>query len=388
MGSFQPVEYNTIKVGSAITQSIYLKSGDLLFKNGRVVTSQRQKKVLIAQGFIKIEPSKAPTGADKNTVPDYALKYLPAVPSDTVFDVKERWLGELYHIFKLSKEPLVLNFSYQILKLANEIQWVCEYHQNALLAAFHIDSFNDYGLLHALHCGIISEIIAKNCQLTRAQRLSIIAGAITHDLGMAEEQTALHKQKSALSEAQLLELGKHPAESYKRLIKLGIDDKDWLDIALHHHERLDGTGYPHKLAGDHIPLAVRIMSVADTYTALVRPTDNRQSNSGKKALTILYKERGCGLEAKLIDILINVVGIYPIGALVHIANGEIGVVVKCGKKVSQPIVSVLLGSDRQIIRSRRLRDSQNELFSVEDEIPLTDHLELVEHIQKQWSAVV
>jgi len=388
MGHLQPVDYHTIKVGNPINQSIYLKSGDLLFKSGRVVTSQRQKKVLVAQGFTRSVPVEVPVPKEQDVVPHYAIKHQTPDPKDTVFEVKERWLGELYHIFKLSKEPLVVNFSYKILKLANEIQWVCEYHQNAILAAFHIDNVSDYGLLHALHCGVICEVIAKNCELSRSQRLSIIAGAITHDIGMLDEQTSLHEQDADLTEDQWLALRQHPLKGYQRLIELGVDDKDWLDIAIHHHERMDGSGYPHKLNADTIPLSVKVVSVADTYTALVRPTNSRLGNSGKKALAILYKERDVSLEDNLVDILINITGIYPIGALVRLTNGEIGVVIKCGKRISQPIVSILLSGDNQPLSARRLRDISLNHFNIEDEVSLIDHLDLIEAIQNQWTAVV
>ncbi|NRA62539.1 MAG: HD domain-containing protein [Psychrobium sp.] len=388
MGNFQPVEHHMIEVGSPISQSIFLKSGDLLFKSGRTVMTDRQKKVLVAQGYIHLVPEVVPDTVEEDPVPEYAVKYALPEPNETVFKVKERWLGELYHIFKLSKSPLVVNFSYQIIKLANEIQWVCEYHPNGILAAFHIDSTNDYGLIHALHCGIISEIIAKQSELTRSQRLSIIAGALTHDLGMAKEQTALHEQTTDLTDEQWQELARHPSESYKRLIELGVDDKDWLDIALHHHERIDGSGYPHKLSGELIPLSVRIMSVADTYTALVRPTGSRVGNSGKRALVILYKERGVGLETGLIDILINVIGIYPIGALVRLSTKELGVVIKCGKKIAEPKVSVLLSNDLQPLKYHRIRDTKQDDISVEEEVALNGHLALIPAIKEQWNSFV
>ncbi len=390
MGELKPVDYNMIKVGSPIAQSIYLKSGDLLFKHGRMVTSQRQKKVLVAQGFFLDEPELVPPkpAPSADVIPTYALNHAPPPAKDTIFDVKERWLGELYHIFKLAREPLVVSFSYQITKLANEIQWVCEYHQDALLAAFHIDSESDYGLLHALHRAIIGEVIAKQSDLTRNQRLPILCGALTHDLGMADIQTALHHQKSALTDEQVQQLKQHPLESHKELSRLGVDDKDWLDIALHHHERIDGSGYPHNLTADAIPLSVKIASVADTYTALVRPTNSRTCNSGKKALAILYKERSVSLDAGLIDKLINIVGIFPIGALVRLNNGEIGVVVKSGKKISQPVVSILQSANLKIIQGRRLRDIQDEQFTIADELSLADYPSLVEPVHNQWTAVI
>jgi len=388
MGHLQPVDGQTIKVGNPINESIYLKSGDLLFKRGRIVASIRQKKVLQAQGFVRTTAILATSPIESNDIPAYALKHQPKPSTETVFSVKERWLGELYHIFELSKAPLVFSFSYKILTLASEIQWLCEYHQNAVLAAFHIDSVNDYGLVHALHCAVISEVIAKQCGLSRVQRLSIIAGAITHDIGMQEHQTALHEQDSELTEEQWLVVRQHPLEGYKRLIELGVDDKEWLDITLHHHERTDGSGYPHKLNGDTIPLAVKIVSVADTYTALVRPSNSRLGNSGKKALAILYKERGISLDASLVEKLLNVTGIYPIGALVRLSTHELGVVVKCGKRISQPMVSVLVGSDLQLSKARRIRDISNEQFSIIDEVSLIDNLYLTEKIVNQWTAVV
>lgn len=374
-----------IKIGEPLVQSVYSENGDLLLKKGRIITTERQKMILINLGFcLQSECENIPESRPKSL----SASRNKSENQEDIFDIKSRWLEELFRVFNLAKQTQVANFSYRVIRLATEIQRISECQQDALLAAFQLDHENHYGLVHALHCAVICETIAKSIGLSRIDRLGIIAGALTHDLGIVEVQDKLHQQKTALTDQQWQQIRQHPYQSWQKLVELGVNDKIWLDIAQQHHERLDGTGYPDGLSDKQLPLGVRIMAVADIYTALIRPTVFRSENSGKSALTVLYKERGATLDARLVDVLIKEIGVYPIGSLVRLSNQEIAVVIKCGEIKSKPVVSALLSPDGQIYPSSKLRQTAEIQFKIVKELSLAKNRFLHTNIENEWSSSV
>src|SRR5205823_10854556 len=101
-----------------------------------------------------------------------------------------------------------------------------------------------------------------------------------------------------LTEAEFAVIKRHPVDGAQMAAPLG--DADVTAMVLHHHERLDGTGYPGGLAGDQIPLGARIIAVADTFDAITSRRAYRGAGSHKKALAILIAEAGTQLDPEAV----------------------------------------------------------------------------------------
>ena len=84
------------------------------------------------------------------------------------------------------------------------------------------------------------------------ERATLVAAALTSDIGMREIQQALFEQTAPLSSEQKAIVSAHPNRSCELLQAAGVEDKRWLQAIEQHHERVDGTGYPKGLAGDAI----------------------------------------------------------------------------------------------------------------------------------------
>ncbi len=371
-----------IQVGQPLARSVYSRSGELLLKKGRAITTSRQKDVLMQSGYFLNSDIESEALFRQSVM---SIDDLNHVDDNDVFDVKNGWIEELYDVFNLIHHSEVVNFRYRILKLAVEMQCYIENHHDALLAAFQMDHENHYGLVHALFSATTCEMIAKSVGLTQIERLGIIAGALTHDIGIVEMQDKLHLQETSLSDEQWKLVRGHPKKSYDTLLELEVDDPVWLNIAHHHHERLDGSGYPEGLKGDQLSIAVRIMCIADMYTAIIRPTVFRSEKSGKKALTILYKERGTCLDAELIDLFIKEIGIFPLGSLVRLQSNEVAVVVKRGKTRSKPIVLAVLDVNGKAYPEAILRNSEVDEFKIIGEMSLVKNRLIYNRIEEAVS---
>ncbi|MBU1305199.1 MAG: HD domain-containing protein [Alphaproteobacteria bacterium] len=105
-------------------------------------------------------------------------------------------------------------------------------------------------------------------------RLLGLAGLL-HDIGKTELSIAVLDKPGRLTANEMAHMRSHPARGHRFLSQFGSVPDVVLDICLHHHERLDGTGYPDRLAGAEISLPVRIATICDVYDALVSPRQYR-----------------------------------------------------------------------------------------------------------------
>ncbi len=132
-------------------------------------------------------------------------------------------------------------------------------------------------------------------------------------------------------------------------------------LALFHHERQDGTGYPRGLRGYQIGLHGSIAAICDAYEALLAPPPYGEAQSPADAVKHLLKERGTAFHGPLLEQFIRCMGAFPVGSAVELTSGEFGIVVD--EHVSQrlkPKVLVLLDDSGKLVRSRKILDLANE----------------------------
>lgn len=370
-----------ITLGQPLNFSVYNQVGELLLKKGKTITTEHQLKILLNRGYIfKSDVRAYQTASTKKPLPTI---HQSAKLID-IFTTKEQWLGELYHLLIYSQQHTITNFSHRTLTLALDIQLQARLQHDALLASLQTDFENHYGLIHALHCAVICEMVGKSAGLGQVERLMIVAAALTHDLGIIIDQQTMHHQQQKLSDIQLVHVQQHPSKSEALLHQFGVNDKRWLDVARHHHERLDGSGYPDGLSGEKISVEARVLAIADIYCAIVHPTVFREENSGKYALTTLYKMRETQLDAAMVESFIGEVGVYPPGSLVRLKNNEIAIVMGQGPQKHIPMVCALVSPQNSVyIKPKTTVVAQGDHQIIKEE-PLSKYNILLDTIEKLW----
>src|SRR5437764_2200744 len=136
--------------------------------------------------------------------------------------------------------------------------------------------------------------IAERMKLPRQQVAKIRTAAALHDIGKISTPTAILHKPGRLTDAEFDVIKLHPERGAQLVSSLG--DAQLTAMVLHHHERLDGTGYPDRISGDDIPLGSRIISVADTFDAITSTRPYRAANTHKKAIDIMATEAGTQLD--------------------------------------------------------------------------------------------
>ena len=144
--------------------------------------------------------------------------------------------------------------------------------------------------------------------------------------------------------------------------------KGLVDIVLQHHERQDGSGYPHGLHGRQITIDGAISGLVNTYCALTSKRSFTEQTSPSNALNMLYKLRGTLFQDALVEQFIQCIGIYPVGSTVELNNGEIGIVIAQNLvRRLQPRVMLILDSSRKPIASQVILDLVKEVKNNEGE---------------------
>jgi hypothetical protein len=117
-----------------------------------------------------------------------------------------------------------------------------------------------------------------------------------------------------------------------------------------HHERHNGSGYPRGLSAEKIPLFGRIAGIVDAYDAITSQRPFCRPLPAFEAIEQLYQWRGIDFQTELVEQFIQVVGIYPVGSLVELSNGSVGVVIGQNEHYRlRPLIMVLLDADKQLL---------------------------------------
>jgi putative nucleotidyltransferase with HDIG domain len=148
-----------------------------------------------------------------------------------------------------------------------------------------------------------AERIAREIGLPSEQIAKVRAAALVHDIGKINVPRPILTKPGALTDAEFAVVKRHAADGAAMVLSLG--DSELTAIVRHHHERIDGTGYPDGLAGDDIPIGARVIAVADTFDAITSSRAYRHPRSHRQALEILRREAGIQLDAVAVGAFVS-----------------------------------------------------------------------------------
>ncbi|MCA3071963.1 MAG: HD-GYP domain-containing protein [Rhodocyclaceae bacterium] len=212
------------------------------------------------------------------------------------------------------------------LELVDEINASVERNPGALISLARLKTVDDYTFMHSIAvCGLMLSLGRQLGLEDRQLRDAGLAGLL-HDLGKAVVPASVLNKPGKLTDAEFDLVKKHPQLGHAILIEAGTVGEIALDVCLHHHERVDGTGYPHGLEGSAISLYAKMGTVCDIYDAI---TSNRPYKTGWNPAESIRQMAGWSkghFDERVFHAFVKSVGIYPVGSLVRMASGRLGVV--------------------------------------------------------------
>jgi HD-GYP domain-containing protein (c-di-GMP phosphodiesterase class II) len=204
----------------------------------------------------------------------------------------------------------------------------------------------------SVNTAILSALTAQELKLLNHKILNIISGALLHDIGMLRLSKGITEKKGGLSDAEREQIKSHPIHTSKIVTKELLGPNEVNLIALQHHERWDGKGYPDRLAGAAIDLGARIISVADAFEAMVSKKSYRNSLVGYQAIKNLLADNGHRFDPEVITAFIRVMGIYPIGSILRLNDKSVARVVNVNTNAPlRPVIQMLIDKDGKIFNS-------------------------------------
>ena len=220
----------------------------------------------------------------------------------------------------------------------------------------------------ALQVSLYLIVFARFLELERNELELLGLLGLLQDVGKTRLPAELMERKGPLS-AEEHELTKRHVQYSAEIIKgtPGLPP-ELPELVTLHHERQDGKGYPRGLKADEIGLYGSMAAIADTFDALTAPRPYAEPLSPSSALSFLYKERGTAFHPALVEQFIQCVGVFPVGSVVELNSGEVGIVITQNLvRRLKPRVMVVLDSKGNPMRPHKILDLEKDPKVTADE---------------------
>ncbi len=217
-------------------------------------------------------------------------------------------------------------------------------NEGALISLVRLKTKDDYTYMHSVAVCALMVALAKELGMTHEERMQAGLAGLLHDIGKAAVPLDVLNKPGALTEDEFSLVKLHPERGHELLIQANITDPLTLDVCLHHHEKMNGTGYPHGLQGDAISLFARMGAICDVYDAV---TSNRPYKDGwEPGVSLQRMVQWAGhFDDVVFKAFVKSVGIYPIGSMVKLKSGRLAVVIdQSPKSLLTPIVKVFFST--------------------------------------------
>ena len=210
--------------------------------------------------------------------------------------------------------------------LVDEIASSLQRNPWALVSVARLKTADEYTYMHCVAVCALMMALARHLGMDEREGREAGLAGMMHDLGKAKMPLDILNKPGRLTDEEFAVMKGHSEAGYKMLLEMGGGEVA-LEVCLHHHEKLDGTGYPHGLSGEQISRYARMGAVCDVYDAV---TSNRPYKKGwdpAEALKRMATWDG-HFDQHIFHAFVKSVGIYPIGSFVRLESGLMGVVVE------------------------------------------------------------
>lgn len=331
MSTLVRIAPGALVVGRPLPWTVYDAAGNVLLRQGYVISSDTQLEQLFERGRFKprkierVADEPVEDTRDRNPFADYA-EFLHAL-SATLSAITER-------------DPSARQ---RLLGLCRMLDRTCREAPDASLALIHLYSISPTMQEQVIFHAILCQFIGRQFGLEEKRIAALTAAALTANLALVPVADQLNASNKILSDEQRQVIRLHPQRSIEALKAAGINNNLVLTIIAQHHEQADGSGYPKGLSGTDIRPEAEILALAERYVAMItkRAYRNRMNiTAARKLIAALADGR---FRPAIPRALLEVLGEYPPGVLVRLDNNEVGVVTGRPVRARGPFVKAIFG---------------------------------------------
>jgi len=240
----------------------------------------------------------------------------------------------------------------------------------ALLSLVQIKRADEYTYMHSVAVSALMAQLAKTLGMDEAEQHQAATAGLLHDIGKVGVPNEILNKPGRLTEDEFKAVRNHPRNGHELLARGGEFDEVALDVCLHHHERIDGRGYPDRLNGDQMTRFAKMGAICDIYDAI---SSNRPYKSAWTPFESLRQMASWGkghLDPDIFRAFVQSIGVYPVGSIVKLKSNRLAIVTEQNiNQLRNPVLKAFYSTqlhERIEPRFIKLGKGQEEIVSVED----------------------
>lgn len=211
------------------------------------------------------------------------------------------------------------------LPLVHEISSSVLRNPGAMVSLARLKTQDEYSYMHSVAVCALMVALGREIGMDEDECRAAGLAGLMHDLGKAVMPLEVLNKPGKLTDDEFVVMRTHPERGHALLMEGRGASAEVLDVCLHHHERVDGTGYPHKLSGDAITRVARMGAICDVYDAITSNRPYKQGWDPAESIARMASWKG-HFDPVLFTSFVKSLGIYPVGSLVRLESGRLAVV--------------------------------------------------------------
>ncbi|MCC4231166.1 HD-GYP domain-containing protein [Sphingobium soli] len=255
------------------------------------------------------------------------------IEASRVADRSKKVMREIFDAARLGKAGQCAAVTAVVADLTTMI----EKNRQAFLKVLRLKSKDEYTYLHSVAVCALMINLGRQIKLDEATIADLSTAGLLHDIGKMLVPDALLNKAGRLTDAEFSLMRTHAERGFELLKDIDAVPELALDVCRHHHEKIDGSGYPENLSGSEISLAARMGAICDVYDALTSNRAYKEAWTPVEAITRMQSWDG-HFDPALLFSFMQSIDTYPVGLIVQLRSNRIGVVLDNGRRASRPKV--------------------------------------------------
>lgn len=350
--------------GMYVGKSLYDKNNHLLLGKGSIIQRSYIDKIsrLGYQGIY----------VDDEMSSDIEVK-------DIICDeLRRSTISTIKGVFIKTADPTHKGFDQSMDKtkylIMNIVEQILD-NEDTIVNLIDLKMFDDYTFYHCVNVAVLSILLGTSINLNKDQLLNLGLGAILHDIGKMFVDSSILNKEGSLTKEEYNHIQMHSEYGYRYLKEtFAIPSAAYIAV-LQHHEKFDGTGYPHRKGKDDISIYGRIIGIADVYDALTSTRPYRKALLPSEAMEYIMANGGVMFDWNLTRKFVQKVAPFPVGTWVQLSNRYQGIVVENYEEAClRPKIKVILDEQNNKVEPHywNLKDEKDlrnvTITSVHEEI--------------------